>query len=52
MKDKRILKFIEKAVSGLIAAFGIGFAATGANSACCFILHQPEKPELNRLRRF
>ncbi len=36
----------------LIAAIGAMFAFFGANAGCCFIFHQPEKPNLSKLRRF
>lgn len=37
---------------GLIAGFGAFFAMIGANSGCCLFLHQPEKPDLSKLRKF
>ncbi|MBQ9934978.1 MAG: cyclic lactone autoinducer peptide [Lachnospiraceae bacterium] len=42
----------ENSIPQLIAALGALFALFGANSACCLILHQPEKPDLSKLRRF
>lgn len=42
----------ENSLPHLIAALGAMFAFFGANSACCLILHQPEKPDLSKLRRF
>lgn len=36
----------------LIAAFGMLFSIIGANSACCYIFHQPDKPDMKKLRRF
>lgn len=36
----------------LIATIGAMFAFFGANAGCCFIFHQPEKPNLSKLRRF
>jgi cyclic lactone autoinducer peptide len=43
---------ISKIFLSIVAGFGMKFAAIGANSVCCFILHQPEKPELSKLRKF
>lgn len=43
---------IENSIPQLIAALGAMFAFFGANSACCLILHQPEKPDLSKLKRF
>lgn len=37
---------------GIIAGFGALFAMIGANSGCCLFLHQPEKPDLSKLRKF
>lgn len=36
----------------VIASAAKTFAAIGANSACCFIYHQPEKPDLRKLRKY
>lgn len=52
MKNNRIMDFVDRFVSGLVAAFGLRFATIGANAGCCFILHQPEKPEMNKLRKY
>jgi cyclic lactone autoinducer peptide len=52
MKTSGIFKLFEKMFSNTVAGFGMRFATIGANSICCFILHQPEKPELSKLRKF
>lgn len=39
-------------MANAITAFALVFSIIGANSRCCFIYHQPEKPDLKKLRRF
>lgn len=42
----------ENSMPHLIAAFAAMFAFFGANAGCIIIFHQPEKPDLSKLRRF
>lgn len=37
---------------GLITWLGALFAMIGANCGCCLFFHQPEKPDLSKLRKF
>ena len=39
-------------MASAITAFSLVFSIIGANSRCCCIFHQPEKPDLKKLRRF
>lgn len=39
-------------MASAITAFAFAFSVIGANSGCCCIFHQPEKPDLKKLRRF
>jgi len=40
-------------ISSPLALMALVFASVAANSACCFIYHQPEKPDhLKKLRRY
>lgn len=36
----------------MAASVGMAFAKLGANAGCCLIFHQPEKPDLKKLRKF
>lgn len=36
----------------MVANVGMTFAKIGANSGCCLFLHQPEKPDMKKLRKF
>lgn len=38
--------------SKAVASLALAFASAGANSACCFIYHQPEKPDLKKIRKY
>lgn len=42
----------ENSLPHLIAALGAMFALFGANAGCIAIFHQPEKPDLSKLRKF
>ncbi len=42
----------ENSMPHLIAAFAAMFALFGANAGCIIIFHQPEKPDLSKLRKF
>lgn len=44
--------FLSRWMLEIATGFGMLFAKIGANSGCCFFLHQPEKPDLKRLRKF
>lgn len=35
-----------------IANIALTFSKIGANSKCCWLFHQPEKPDLKKLRKF
>lgn len=39
-------------LSNTIANFALAFSVIGANSKCCCFYHQPEKPDLKKLRKF
>lgn len=46
------LKLLEiKKVVYFISIFALFFAYIGANSCCVAIFHQPEKPDLTKLRK-
>lgn len=36
----------------VLACIALAFAIVGANSPCCCIYHQPDKPNLRELRKF
>lgn len=36
----------------VIAKCAFAFSVVGANSKCCYIFHQPEKPDMRKLRKF
>lgn len=38
--------------SSALACLALTFAMIGANTYCCCIFHQPEKPDLKALRKF
>lgn len=50
MKKQRLLG--KKKLANCIAVFALAFSFVGANSCCCCIFHQPDKPELGKLRRY
>lgn len=50
MKKQKLLD--KKIIANCIAVFAIAFSSIGANSCCCCIFHQPNKPELEKLRRY
>lgn len=35
-----------------MATLALAFVNIGANSACMFLFHQPEKPDLKNFRKF
>lgn len=39
-------------LSNSMAKFALTFSKIGANSKCCWLYHQPEKPDLKKLRKF
>lgn len=39
-------------LSDTMAKFALTFSKIGANSKCCCFYHQPEKPDLKKLRKF
>lgn len=39
-------------LSDTMAKFALTFSKIGANSKCCWLFHQPEKPDLKKLRKF
>ncbi|MBE5932588.1 MAG: cyclic lactone autoinducer peptide [Lachnospiraceae bacterium] len=43
---------VKNAIPHLIAMLGAMFALFGANAGCLVIFHQPEKPDLSKLRKF
>lgn len=51
MKTIKSVSF-ENFIPHVIACLGGLFALIGANAGCCLILHQPEKPDLSKLRKF
>lgn len=38
--------------SNTLACMALAFAVIAANSPCCCVYHQPDKPELKHLRKF
>lgn len=44
--------YFNKGLAMGIALFGSLFALVGAHSFCMCIFHQPEKPDLSKLRKF
>ncbi len=57
-KEEKVMKLSTKKLTfenpmlHLIAIFGAMFAFFGANAGCMIIFHQPEKPDLSKLRKF
>lgn len=57
-KEVFIMKEIKKRIfcqlksSNIIASIALAFAVIAANSPCCCVYHQPQKPDLKALRKF
>lgn len=51
MREQK-MELFNKILPSIIATFGIFFSLIGANTCCCCIFHQPDKPDLKKLRRF
>ena len=49
---KKLKLFNGSGIATLIASIALAFSFVGANTYCCFIYHQPEKPDLKKLRKF
>lgn len=49
---KKKKDYLDKSLAMCIALFGLLFSFIGAHSFCMCIFHQPEKPDLSRLRKF
>ncbi|MBQ3514391.1 MAG: cyclic lactone autoinducer peptide [Lachnospiraceae bacterium] len=52
MKELVVNRLDHAKVSYIIALFALVFSYVGANSKCCYIFHQPEKPDLSKLRKY
>ncbi len=52
MKVQKLKLLNQKVLAGIIASFALFFSIIGANSCCCCIFHQPDKPELGKLRKY
>lgn len=52
MRNQKMKSLCNKILSSAVATFAVAFSFIGANSYCCFIFHQPNKPDLKKLRRF
>ena len=50
-KNKKSVSYHLK-VSNVLACLALVFASVAANTVCCCIYHQPEKPDLKSLRRY
>lgn len=46
------MKFNKVLLARYIATFALVCSIVGANSRCCYIFHQPEKPDMRKLRRY
>lgn len=49
---QQVKSMLLKAVPNFLATFAVVFSVVGANSACCCIFHQPEKPDMKKLRKY
>lgn len=51
---KSFVEFIKKNsnVANMLASIALVFTVIAANSPCCCIYHQPEKPEMKKMRKF
>lgn len=51
---KKLVNIINKKVdyTKVMASFALLFSVVAANSACLCFYHQPEKPDLCKLRKF
>lgn len=52
MKKIKDIMLHHRNVSGTLASMALTFAVVGANTCCCCLYHQPDKPDLKALRRF
>ena len=52
MKQSKKETVKQTILSDTIANIALTFSKIGANSKCCCIYHQPEKPDLKKLRKF
>ncbi|MCI8408502.1 MAG: cyclic lactone autoinducer peptide [Lachnospiraceae bacterium] len=52
MKQLKKEKINHTVLPDTIAKFALAFSKIGANSKCCCFYHQPEKPDLKKLRKF
>lgn len=41
-----------KWIASFMAVFALVFVNMGANATCCWLFHQPEKPDLKKFRKF
>lgn len=48
---RQIISLINRLIPDALVIMGRFFAVVGANSCCC-IFHQPDKPNLDELRKF
>lgn len=51
---KKLKEFITRHMkaSNALACMALAFAVIAANSPCCCVYHQPDKPNLKSLRKF
>ena len=51
---KKFKEFITRHMkaSNTLACMAFAFAVIAANSPCCCVYHQPDKPNLKNLRKF
>lgn len=52
MKNYNLFTLKKLLIPNILASFSMAFAVLGANTMCCCIFHQPQMPDLKKLRKY